>query len=86
MAIGKGLKSLIVGNPKSGSRSIECGFWETKHAQTVIRLGPCASVGKYKVGIEVEPWFSSSLVLGHVLSPVRFLPRHSFLLIANYTS
>jgi hypothetical protein len=26
-----------------------------------------------------------SLVLGHVLSPVRFLPRHSLLLIANYT-
>ena len=29
---------------------------------------------------------SPSLVLGHVLSPVRFLPRHSLLLIANYTS
>lgn len=29
---------------------------------------------------------SLSLVLGHVLSPVRFLPRHSLLLIANYTS
>ena len=26
------------------------------------------------------------LVLGHVLSPVRSLPRHSLLLIANYTS
>ena len=30
--------------------------------------------------------FSPSLVLGHVLSPVRSLPRHSLLLIANYTS
>ena len=29
---------------------------------------------------------SLSLVLGHVLSPVRFLPRHSLLLIANNTS
>lgn len=29
---------------------------------------------------------SLSLVLGHVLSPVRSLPRHSLLLIANYTS
>jgi hypothetical protein len=29
---------------------------------------------------------SPSLVLGHVLSPVRSLPRHSLLLIANYTS
>ena len=28
----------------------------------------------------------SILVLGHVLSPVRSLPRHSLLLIANYTS
>ncbi|TFK82949.1 hypothetical protein K466DRAFT_628972 [Polyporus arcularius HHB13444] len=30
-------------------------------------------------------WFPI-LVLGHVLSPVRSLPRHSLLLIANYTS
>ena len=29
---------------------------------------------------------SPSLVLGHVLSPVRLIPRHSLLLIANYTS
>ncbi|KDQ10417.1 hypothetical protein BOTBODRAFT_640396, partial [Botryobasidium botryosum FD-172 SS1] len=29
---------------------------------------------------------SPSLVLGHALSPVRFLPRHSHLLIANSQS
>ncbi|KDR74162.1 hypothetical protein GALMADRAFT_48100, partial [Galerina marginata CBS 339.88] len=26
----------------------------------------------------LSDWSSPSLVLGHVLSPVRFLPRHSF--------
>jgi len=31
-------------------------------------------------------FFSPSLVLGHVLLSVRFLPRRSFSLIANYTS
>jgi hypothetical protein len=38
--------------------------------------------------IRVVYWnvVSPSLVLGHVLSPVRSLPRHSLLLIANYTS
>ena len=54
--------------------------------QNTHRTGPCAPTGRYKVGAEVELRFSPSLVLGHVLSPVRFLPRHSFLLIANYTS
>ena len=39
----------------------------------------------YKAGCSGNN-FSSSLVLGHVLLPVRFLPRRSFLLIANYTS
>ena len=39
-------------------------------------------VYKAREAVSVSP----SLVLGHVLSPVRSLPRHSLLLIANYTS
>ena len=41
-------------------------------------IGPCVCLVSYKRGLTLAfPFFSSSLVLGHVLSPVRFLPRHS---------
>ena len=51
----------------------------------VIHRGPCAA--NFVHFARHELWtVSSSLVLGHVLSPVRSLPRHSLLLIANYTS
>ena len=47
--------------------------WSVRRARSYITNDPCV-------------FCFLILVLGHVLSPVRSLPRHSLLLIANYTS
>ena len=67
---------------------------DTTHRMGEARMHPRAgsrrdlvrareSVGIYARSLAVD---FPILVLGHVLSPVRSIPRHSLLLIANYTS
>jgi hypothetical protein len=79
---------VLGGTVDGGVFNLESRYGCTVESCTnMTKHGPCA-VGSevYEEQVSRTVSFSLSLVLGHVLSPVRFLPRHSLLLIANYTS
>ena len=82
---------MILLDPGRHPGSMICLFFvytESKVARqpNKVEQGPCPSRDYILQLTHAMFRFSPSLVLGHVLSPVRSIPRHSLLLIANYTS